>query len=66
MTKEQDYNYDRIVTAQAQMNAVQTDMAMCLHRGKVNMETRTRMVRHLRCSADDLERLVVAHEWEGM
>ena len=60
MTEDErrDLNYDRIVTAQAAMGAVQTDMARTLHTGKVNRGVVDRMAQHLRSAADDLMNLV--------
>ena len=50
-------NYDRIVTAQAAMGAVQSDMARMLHTGRVNRGVVDRMVKHLNSAADDLANL---------
>ena len=57
--EKRDWNYDRIVAAQAAMGAAQTYMARTLHTGKVHKGVVDRMVRHLQSAADDLARLHV-------
>ena len=65
MTRDvKDWNYDRIHTAQAQMQDVLGDMMRCLHRGEVNDIVRERMVMRLRDAADDLARLKLCHKEE--
>ena len=64
--EKRDWNYDRIVAAQAAMGAAQTDMARTLHTGKVHKGVVDRMVRHLQSAADDLARLHASQRVDGM
>jgi len=57
--EKRDWNYDRIVAAQAAIGAAQTDMVRSLYTGKVRKGVVDRMVRHLQSAADDLARLHV-------
>lgn len=52
-----DWNYDRIVTAQAQINQVNNDMMRVLHRGELSKGVRDRMATLLRSAAEDLEKM---------
>ena len=58
-TQKEEWNYDRIVTAQAQIFSVHTDMMRALHRGQLSREVRNRMTQNLRNAADDLDRMEV-------
>jgi hypothetical protein len=57
--KDKDWNYDRIINAQAMMNAVEVDIMRTLHKGEVGSSVRNRIVTHLRNAADELERMEV-------
>lgn len=64
----EDWNYDRIVMAQAQINDATGDMMRVLHRGEVSSVVRDRMVALLRSAADDIEKMGTgcgnsAQEW---
>lgn len=61
---EKDWNYDRIHSAQSQLNDALGDMMRCLYRGEVNDIVRERMVMKLRDAANDLARLKLCHEEE--
>ena len=56
---DKDWNYDRIVTAQAQMAQVNNDMMRILHSGQLNQGVQDRMVAFLRSAADDLDKMKV-------
>lgn len=56
------WNYDRIVTAQAQMNVVQNDMSRILFAHEVSKNTKDRMVMNLRHAADDLDKMIAEAE----
>jgi hypothetical protein len=62
---EGEWNYDRILTAHAQIVDCQNDMMRCLHRGEVNRGMRDRMCLMLRSAADDLERMQVERKGEA-
>lgn len=62
MRDANNWNYDRILSAQAQIADVQNDMMRCLHRAEVHDIVRDRMVRRLRDAADDLEKLRLSHD----
>lgn len=59
ITDDQNWNYDRILCAQGQMNAVQNDMSRVLFNRAISENTRDRMVTLLRHAADDLSRIKV-------
>lgn len=56
-TDTRDWNYDRIVTAKAQIDMVINDMLTVLRRGHVTIGMKNRMCEFLRNAADDLERM---------
>jgi hypothetical protein len=58
-TSISDWNYDRIVTAKAQITQAIVDMDTILHRGEANLGQRRRMVEYLHSAADDIEQLRV-------
>lgn len=63
MTRDaNDWNYDRIHSAQAQIADAQNDMMRCLHRGEVNDVVRDRMCMRLRNAADNLDLLKLCHD----
>ena len=55
--EDKDWNYDRIVSAQAQISQAQSDMMTILNRGYVNEGMKDRMVEFLRRAADDIDRM---------
>ena len=59
---EEEWNYDRIHSAQALIADAQNDMMRSLHKGKVNDHVRDRMCRRLCDAADELQRLHLCHE----
>ena len=54
---DKEWNYDRILSAKHQMDAVTTDMVVLLQRGTVSKNMRSRMVEMLRNAADELEQM---------
>jgi len=60
--KRNDWNFDRISTASAQIRTAQDDMMRCLYRGEVNDVVRERMTQYLRSAADDLDKLKLCHD----
>lgn len=57
-----DWNYDRMHTAQALIADAQNDMMRCLHGGEVVDVVRDRMCQRLRAAADSLEMIILCHE----
>ena len=57
-TDAKEWNYDRIVTAQAQITQANCDISIILHRGYVGKNMKSRIVEVLRNAADDLDKMV--------
>lgn len=49
-----DWNYDRILSANAQMQDVQRDILVILQRGVMSANMKNRMVQMLRNAADEI------------
>ena len=56
---DQDWNFDRMQSAMAQMDTVKNDMLRSLHKGKVNDVVKERMCIFLRNAADDLDKIKI-------
>ena len=59
ITDTKDWNWDRIVTAHAQIVCVMNDMHNVLHNGKCSANMRDRMEARLQDAANDIARIVV-------
>ena len=57
-----DWNYDRIHSAQSLIVDCQGDMMRCLHKNEVNDVVRERMVQRLQMAADNLTKLSLCHD----
>lgn len=57
-----DWNWDRMHSAQALLADVQNDMMNCLHRHYVSDVVRDRMLQRLKSAHDQIEKLKLSHE----
>lgn len=64
MRDTNDWNYDRIHSAQALIADAQNDMMRCLYRAEVDDILRDRMIQRLRSAASNLEKLRLCHDEE--
>jgi hypothetical protein len=56
---DQDWNFDRMQSAMAQMDTVKNDVMRTLHKGKVNSFVKERMCASLRNAFADLNKIKI-------
>lgn len=61
-TTDDEYNYDRMVTARSQIDSVINDMMRVLHNNNLSENTKQRMVTFLQNASDDLSRMKVTNK----
>lgn len=62
MRTTEDWNFDRIHSAQALITDAQNDMMRCLYKGEVVDVVRDRMAQRLMSALSQIERLKLNHE----